>query len=73
MIRIPDIIIDEETGLLVRPGDSRELANAIIRVLENSGLSDKLSHEAFKRFGNRTLKNSVKIVENIFDKLLKEY
>jgi glycosyltransferase involved in cell wall biosynthesis len=35
---IPEAVVDEETGLLVEPADSRALAAAIVRLLKNPGL-----------------------------------
>ena len=35
---LPEYVRDGETGLLVRPGDAQELADALVRVLQDSGL-----------------------------------
>lgn len=39
---IPEIISDEDTGLLVEPGDSAALAAALQRVLDDSTLAERL-------------------------------
>ncbi len=43
---IPEMIIDQQSGLLVKSNDSDELAKAIINILENDLLSQKLSQQA---------------------------
>ncbi|MAG77819.1 hypothetical protein CL616_00475 [archaeon] len=45
---IPDIVIHNKTGLLVKPGDVEELRNALKRVLEDEVLSKRLADEGFK-------------------------
>ena len=45
---IPELIEHEKTGLLVTPGNVGELAEAIIRVLEDSSLGEKLGTEGRK-------------------------
>lgn len=44
-----EVVIDEITGLLVEPANSQQLANAIIRILSDSLLRERLSIEAKKR------------------------
>ncbi len=39
---IPDVIINEETGLLVEQKNSEQLANAIIRLLEDENLRNRI-------------------------------
>jgi len=43
---IPDIVEDGETGLLVEPGDARALADALVRVLSDPSLADRLGAAA---------------------------
>lgn len=43
---IPEIVRDQETGLLVPPGDPKALAGAIIRLLNDSTLASRLSASA---------------------------
>jgi len=37
-----EIIVDEETGFLTKPGDAEEMASRIIRILIDNGLRKKL-------------------------------
>jgi len=46
---IPELIHDNQTGLLAVPGDPRMLADAIMRLAENPELAEALSREARKR------------------------
>ena len=51
---VPEIVTDEETGLLAEPGDAEGLAKNIRRLLSDPGLRDRLAtraaHEAAARF-----------------------
>jgi glycogen synthase len=46
---IPDIVEDGRNGLLVPPGDSRALARAINRVLEDRSFAARLGREGLRR------------------------
>ncbi len=43
---IPDAIVHEQTGLLVKPGDVMALTSAISRLIENPGLRSRLGEAA---------------------------
>lgn len=43
---LPDVIVDGENGLLVPPGDEEALARAMLRVLTEPGLADRLASGA---------------------------
>jgi len=45
-----EVIRHERTGLLVPPGDAEKLGRALITVLSNSELKDRLGTEAYKLF-----------------------
>ena len=44
---IPDIVIHNKTGLLVEPGNSQQIADAIILLLKNKKLRDKLVKQGY--------------------------
>jgi glycosyltransferase involved in cell wall biosynthesis len=46
---IPDAIINEETGLLVEPENTEQLAGAIIRIKENNDLAQKLTSNSLHK------------------------
>jgi glycosyltransferase involved in cell wall biosynthesis len=39
---IPDLVSDGETGILVPPGDAAALADALVRVLSDTTLAERL-------------------------------
>jgi len=43
---IPDLVRDGENGLLVKPGDTRALADALIRILRDRELAERLADRA---------------------------
>jgi glycosyltransferase involved in cell wall biosynthesis len=45
----PEVVIPGETGYLVRPGDSRALADAVSRLLEDPGLRDRMGAAGRRR------------------------
>jgi len=42
----PEVVLDEQTGLLVKPGDSVQLAKAVIRLLSDPEQSQALGSNA---------------------------
>lgn len=67
---IPDVIKNEETGLLVPPGNPDALADAILRVLSDKPLAEKMAKTAYERFQDRTMVNSVKKLQEVFQVLV---
>jgi len=67
---IPDVIESEQTGLLCEPGDPKELARSLVRILKDDGLRKKLTSEAFHRFSDRTTERSAEEMGNLFITLL---
>ena len=46
----PDVARDEREGFLVEPGDVDELAAALVRVLADRQLAERLGEAAFQRY-----------------------
>jgi colanic acid/amylovoran biosynthesis glycosyltransferase len=44
---IPEVVLHEETGLLVAESDNEALKAALIRLIQSENLRNKLSHQAF--------------------------
>jgi glycosyltransferase involved in cell wall biosynthesis len=68
---IPEIIIDEETGLLTSPGNFKELSESIVRLLDNPALGKELGANgrrlveeqfSFDVVGNRCLEIYKKVL-----------
>jgi glycosyltransferase involved in cell wall biosynthesis len=51
---VPDIVEDGVTGLLVRPDDSRGIAEALVHVLQDRDLASRLGQKARERVGEWT-------------------
>jgi glycosyltransferase involved in cell wall biosynthesis len=45
---VPDLVADGETGLLVPPGDPAALAGALVRVLSDGSLAERLGAAAHR-------------------------
>jgi starch synthase len=50
---MPEIIRHQETGLLVDPGNEDELADALIRLLQNPALAERMGRAALADYANR--------------------
>ena len=46
---ITEVVVDKETGFLVKPGDSRELADALCRLLHDRDLADDMGKAGRQR------------------------
>ena len=46
---IPAAVVDGETGILIEPGDTEELANALVRVASDGKLRERLAENAYQR------------------------
>ena len=44
---VPEIVVDRKNGILVPPGDSEKLANAIVKLLDNPESSRKMGMEGY--------------------------
>ncbi len=46
---VPEAVLDGETGILVDPGDPEAIAEAVVRILEDPALAQRLGHNGRKR------------------------
>ncbi len=68
---IPDLIDQGTNGLLVRPGDARDLADALEKVLSDKELARKLGSEGRKRISDQFSANvMVQSIEKLYRELL---
>ena len=68
---IPEIIVDNQTGLLVAPGDAQELANAAIDLLSNRQKRLQLGEAAQKRISEKfSIQTHVAHIINLYEKIL---
>jgi glycosyltransferase involved in cell wall biosynthesis len=67
----PEALVDEQTGLLVPPGDSQSLAAAISRLLNDRGLASRLGGAA-RRFvhDHLSVERMVSETEQLYSELL---
>jgi len=68
---IRDIINNGENGLLITPGDSKELASAILKLLEDKDLGQVLGRNARQLMIEKySLNNIVNQIEQIYNELI---
>ena len=67
---IPDVIDDEASGLLVEPKNSEDIEKALIRLLENLELRERLVRVALERIDRFDWNRVVREVADEYDKLL---
>ena len=63
-----EIIINGESGLLIPPGDEKEMANGIVKLLENKQLRDKIAENGMKRVAEFSIEKILPQYEQIFEK-----
>ncbi len=67
---IPEVIENEENGLLIEPGNKEELYNAIDRILANEKLRIKLSKNARKATEEKfNIEKNIKKLLSLYEKL----
>ncbi|MEW6730463.1 MAG: glycosyltransferase [Acidobacteriota bacterium] len=65
-----ELIKPEETGLLVPPGDSEQLAAAMLRIVSQPNLGAKLSSAARRFIAHYDINRMVQATENLYEQLL---
>jgi glycosyltransferase involved in cell wall biosynthesis len=61
-----DMVVNDESGLLVPPGDADELAAALARVVADSGLRERLGAGGRERVGRFTASAVVERLEQVY-------
>jgi glycosyltransferase involved in cell wall biosynthesis len=68
---ISEIIIDGQTGKLVRPGDPDQIASSVIDLLNNPSKADRIRKAALDRVQDEfALEKCVNKIQNIYNELL---
>jgi glycosyltransferase involved in cell wall biosynthesis len=67
---IPSVVRNEETGLLVSPGDPHGLADAICRILEDGRLSSRISDNGKRFAAAYSIDETVRQLEEFYQYLL---
>lgn len=64
---IPELIIDQETGLLVEPGDDEALSAAVIELMDNATLRNRLLTNAVDKVRQEfSISNNTKYLQKLF-------
>ena len=67
----PEVVVDEESGLLVPPKDPQALADAVLRLLRDRDLARRLGEAARRRIESQfTLEQMVHRMEHLYQDLL---
>lgn len=70
---IPEVVINDKTGILVEAGDKEALGKAILKIAKDSEYRKKLSENAYQLINeNFSLEKNVKILESYYKELLKK-
>lgn len=66
---IPDVVSDKETGLLVKPKDSKALADAVIFLLENEDIARKMGNNGKRKVREYSWGKIAEKTEEIYEQL----
>ena len=67
---VPDVVKDGENGLLVPPKDSEALADAIIYLLENEDVRDKMGKNGWEKVGDYSWKRIAEETEKVYQEVI---
>ena len=70
---LPDMVEHGKAGIVVPPKDSKALAEAIIKVLEDDKLRKKLSRNVLKRVENLSWDNIAKMHIKVYRRVLDDW
>ena len=67
---IPDVVIDKETGLLVKPEDEEALAESLIFLLENEDIASKMGKNGKKKVEEYSWEKIAGKTQEIYERLI---
>jgi len=71
---VPEVLVNNETGILVKPRDVDELADAIIRLAQNPELRNNMGKQGYEYVKkNYSWKCSLDKMENLYERLINDY
>lgn len=67
---IPEVVVDDETGILVPPRDHQAMADAIVRLLNDAPLRQRMGQAGLKRVrqkfsAERMVKNTLRVYQRV--------
>jgi len=66
---LPEVVSDEENGLVVPPADPRALAEGIIRLLDDASIRSKFGEAARRRAAGFDIRQAVQRMEAVYEAL----
>ncbi|MBS3092156.1 glycosyltransferase [Candidatus Pacearchaeota archaeon] len=70
---VPNLIKNAVNGYVVNPDDKKAFADAVIKILSNKKLHQKMKNNTFKEIENHKFSKVIDQWENIYSKLIKNY
>jgi glycosyltransferase involved in cell wall biosynthesis len=68
---IPEVVLDGETGVLVEPGDSEQLAQAILTLIENPALRRQMGERGRRHvLANYRWEDNAALMEDLYQQVL---
>ncbi len=67
---LPELVTDGDNGFLFTPGDSKELADKICRLLEDDNLSQAMGQRSIIKVVQHEVNTSLQIIERIYYEVL---
>lgn len=68
-VALPELVYHNQNGYLFRSGDTKSLAQYIVKILQNSSLQKKMSQKSLKIISRHNLQNTINSYEKIYTRL----
>ena len=68
---VPEVVLDGETGILIEPGDSEQLAQAILTLIENPALRRQMGKRGREHvLANYRWEDNAALMENLYQRIV---